>query len=192
MELPISAIDLIYHDTPLAFTVIYYPKLLLRVFNEAAVASMQQLHAHPNFVSLQQQPTSVKMHVTVRLYNLPAMTSLTKPSIGHLRSHETEPLLQITGTITRTGNIRLLKVSKDYQCAKCHYRFRVCSDPEQNYMLPQPSRCPAKSVGSDKPACVGTTIREVPNSAECIDYQEIKIQDRVLIQHIYHVHYHIR
>jgi DNA helicase MCM9 len=63
-----------------------------------------------------------------------------------VRSHEVNSLIQITGTVVRTGGVRMLELSKQYECMnpKCRYRFTVTADPEQDHMLPQPRTCPSK------------------------------------------------
>lgn len=64
-------------------------------------------------------------------------------------------------------------------------------DPEQGNVLPTPKTCPGKvssvppinqrqqqqQAGREKMKCGSTNIREEESEKECIDYQEIKIQD---------------
>eukprot|EP00602_Paraphysomonas_sp_CaronLab_P007190 CAMPEP_0185038984 /NCGR_PEP_ID=MMETSP1103-20130426/35307_1 /TAXON_ID=36769 /ORGANISM="Paraphysomonas bandaiensis, Strain Caron Lab Isolate" /LENGTH=709 /DNA_ID=CAMNT_0027577675 /DNA_START=251 /DNA_END=2377 /DNA_ORIENTATION=- len=106
-------------------------------------------------------------------------------TIGQLRSFEIEKLVQITGTVIRTGSVQMLKVSKEYECTntKCGFRFRVRADPEQGNVLPQPRRCPSTAIpiddGGNRKRCTSTSFREVEGSGECVDYQEIKIQDQM-------------
>jgi hypothetical protein len=91
--------------------------------------------------------------------------------------------------------VRMLKVSKEYEClnSKCGYRFRVYADAERGHALPQPRHCPSSlqqqqqqqqsSIANEgegkRYTCNGTNLREVEGSAQCLDYQEIKIQDQV-------------
>ena len=82
----------------------------------------------------------------------------------------------------------MLELSKEYQCqsSKCGFRWRVVADPEQGYTLPVPRRCPAVAPGDvvggapgkgDR-QCPSTQLREVEGTRTCVDYQEVKIQDR--------------
>ena len=102
----------------------------------------------------------------------------------------------------------MLEVTKQYECQnpRCRYRFSVYADPEQDNMLPQPRSCPAmfSSTGNragnvtvagndeggdgdggsfpsapQQKRCASTNLREVEGSRVCVDYQEIKVQDRM-------------
>ena len=50
------------------------------------------------------------------------------------------------GTIVKAGGVRLLEVSKQYECqnSKCRFRFTVSVDLEQDNTLPQPRQCPSR------------------------------------------------
>lgn len=145
----------------------------------------------------------VKVHVHVRLFSLPPISDFTKAIISEIRAKDVGNLMQICGTVVRTGTVRMLELSKEYQCQnpRCSYRFRVYADPEQDNLLPQPRSCPADKVrrlsaapdgdmgdGSngdiggvndqknEKKKCSSSNLREVEGSNICVDYQEIKIQ----------------
>lgn len=139
------------------------------------------------------------MHAHVRITYLPPTPDVTKEVISDIRAHEVDRLIQVSGTVVRTGGVRMLELSKEYECQnnKCMYRFRVHADPEQNYLLPQPRTCPSSKVqtchqseldpnssnggneSSKKKSCSSTNLREVEQSRTCVDYQEIKIQDQI-------------
>jgi DNA helicase MCM9 len=98
----------------------------------------------------------------------------------------------------------MLEVTKQYECQnpRCRYRFSVYADPEQDNMLPQPRSCPSGASsgrlvgapaagGEDASAgagagagtvprrCMSSNLREVEGSRVCVDYQEVKVQDRM-------------
>jgi DNA replicative helicase MCM subunit Mcm2 (Cdc46/Mcm family) len=135
----------------------------------------------------------MKPHCHARLINLPPTQEFSKNSIRQIHSYEIEKLIQITGIVTRTSSVRMLKVSKEYEClnSKCGYRFRVYADAERGHALPQPRHCPSSlqhqaheggNEGVKRYTCNGTNLREVEGSAQCLDYQEIKIQDQVCLR----------
>jgi DNA helicase MCM9 len=127
---------------------------------------------------------STKLNCHIRITHLPTLFSISKPSINEINSVIDESahssFIQFCGTITRTSGIRMLEVSKQYQCQnlKCKYRFTVFADPEQGNMLPQPRTCPSRAQDGSKP-CNSTSIRELEGSRKCVDYQEIRVQDKI-------------
>jgi DNA helicase MCM9 len=126
------------------------------------------------------QNGSLKLNTHIRLSTLPHTKVYIKRYISDIAADETGNLLQLTGTVIKTTPIKLLEVSKQYECknSKCKHRFRVYANPEQEYQLPQPRKCPSKSsVESVK--CFSTQFFEVENSKVCVDFQEIKIQDDI-------------
>eukprot|EP01035_Chromulina_nebulosa_P019001 gene19001-24819_t len=46
-------------------------------------------------------------------------------------------------------------------------------------MLPQPRTCPSTNLSDGKKLCNSSSIYEVEGSRRCVDYQEIKIQDKI-------------
>jgi DNA helicase MCM9 len=201
--------DLADFDATLSHTLVHFPRLLLPIFEEALVEAQTAVHKHPAFAEKHEgRRGSVKRLCHVRLYQLPPFPELHKQTLGMLRSDEFDHLVQICGTIVRTGSVRVLELSKEYQCMKprCGHRFRVFADPEQSNLLPTPQCCPAvkpaAGVGGPNAAaqqgrasggspgaegggsagmvrCNSSQLSEVAGSRECIDYQEIRIQDKV-------------
>lgn len=117
----------------------------------------------------------------VLFYNLPAIPEISKFSISSILNSTTS-LIQLSGTVVRTGGIRMLELSKRFQCAKksCQQEFSVVADPEQNFLLPHPTRCPAsRIVEGHVQRCNSSEFRELSNAKQCVDYQEIRIYDKV-------------
>lgn len=138
--------DFIHYDSALAYTLLNHPRLLLPVFEEALTELQCAVQQHPAFERKWQRKGQVKSNVHIRLNSIPSLSSLTKPTIGDIRSHEVSSLIQVAGTVVRTGGVRMLELSKQYECMnpKCRYRFTVTADAEQDHMLPQPRTCPSK------------------------------------------------
>lgn len=172
--------DLVDYDSGLAFAILNYPKLLLPIFDEAVFEAQTILCKHPYIEGKYNKRVLVKPHCHVRIIDLPGIKSFVKQTISDISSHEADGLIQISGTIVRTGTVRMLEVSKEYECEnrRCMKRFTLVADPEQDYMLPQPRICPSAVLGGGS-KCTSTQLRDIEGSKVCVDYQEIKIQDRI-------------
>jgi DNA helicase MCM9 len=200
--------DLVHFDSALSYSVLHYPHLLLPILKEAVMELQFGLQQHPAFEAKWKKRATVKANVHVRMVSIPSLCDLSKATIGDVRSHEVNSLIQITGTVVRTGGVRMLELSKQYECMnpKCRYRFTVTADPEQDHMLPQPRTCPSKidstSAQANRAAqgsaaggaggggrggggasksnkCNSVNLREIEGSRVCVDYQEIKVQDHI-------------
>ncbi len=184
VALTIEYSDLIDFDPTLAYTLLNFPRLLLPIFDEAIVEAQQLLHSHHHIQTKHGTRGTVKTHCHARIISLPPFEDTSKKSVGDIRAHEFEKMIQVAGTVVRTGAVRVLEVSKEYQCMKknCGFRFRVFADPEQNNMLPTPRSCPAAGEADENGGvkkCSSTILNEVAGSRVCVDYQEIRIQDKV-------------
>lgn len=192
--------DLVHYDSALGFTVLHHPALMLPILNEALMIVQFAVQKHPAFETKHRRKAQVKANCHVRLVSIPSVSDLSKPTIGDIRSHDVSSMIQITGTVVRTGGVRMLELSKQYECMnpKCRYRFTVTADPEQDHMLPQPRTCPSKADSSNthfRPhtnransnpgepkkefKCNSSNLREIEGSRVCVDYQEIKVQDHI-------------
>lgn len=184
----VLAPDIIDFDASLGFSLIHFPRLLIPVFEDALLEIQTTLHhKHPGFERKHGTKGTIKKFCHIRILNIPPVPHINKKTISDIRSTDFEQFLQICGTVVRTGTVRVLEVSKEYQCMKprCGYRFSVLADPEQGNMLPTPRSCPGPKPGppandgSLQAKCQATNLEEVPGSRVCVDYQEIRIQDKV-------------
>ncbi len=169
--------DFVDYNSIVAFHLFNQPKLLLPIFDEALHEAQEKLRTNPAFIEKHKgiRVTS-KPYIKVRLVNLPPLPSYIKRTIGDIRADDETTIIQITGTIVRTGSVRMLEVSKEYQCQKCKGYFTVTADPEQDYMLPHPRICLSTSSSAQ---CSGIQLNEIEGGKVCVDYQEIKIQDQI-------------
>lgn len=209
----VSSQKIIDFDPVLGFQLLNSPNLLLPIFEETLIKFQEFVSKNNSFLKNLQQPNDnerrivIKRNVHVRFSELPPLPEFIKPSIGSIRANEFDSLIQLSVTIVRKGSIRMLELSKVYQChnPKCRSKFRVHADPEQDYVLPQPRYCPNmipatsytrnnQQGNQNQPPpvelegimnqnqmkkCNSSTIQEVVDEKVCVDYQEIKVQDRM-------------
>ena len=142
---PVFATELIDFDPSLGYTLLHFPRLLLPLFKDSLLDLQNCLHQHPAFERKHASKGRVKELCNIRVLNVPPLAELNKRTISDIRATDYNQFIQISGTVVRTGSVRVLEVSKQYQCCKPRYghKFRVLADPEQNNMLPTPKYCPA-------------------------------------------------
>lgn len=190
---------LIEYDGALAFYLLNFPALLIPIFQDAVITTLEQMAEHPSFFKTSvpsssgaQSSHSIKVsipkNIHIRFSSLPPILEFVKPSIGMIRAKECNSLLQLSATIVRTGTVRMLELSKKYQChnPRCRHSFRVYADPEQDYFIASPKYCPnmipntnSKNGIGEMKRCNSSTLQEIEDERRCVDYQEIKIQDRM-------------
>jgi DNA helicase MCM9 len=130
-------------DGCLSLLMVSHVSLLMPMFDSALKEVMESVGTHTAFVKKHGRRGTVKDKVTIRLFCLPANNHhITKQSIGNLKASETRQFLQFTGTVVKTGPVRMLEASKTYRCRKCGHEFQVRADPEQNNTLAVPMACP--------------------------------------------------
>lgn len=120
-----------------------------------------------------------KPNIHARVCHLPTIHGFHKPNISVLRMDDIGKLLSLVGTVTRTGSVMLLEVSREYFCRKCKHAFQLTGDISQRGQFDFPSRCPRQG---DK-QCFGNSFAPVERGLfECREYQEVKLQEK--IQHL--------
>ena len=102
----------------------------------------------------------------------PGPAALHCPALRCVRSHHSEKLVHVAGTVTRNGTVRLLEWQKLFECAECGHTFRVELEPESG-APDMPARCPGPEGGK----CKGRAF--LPSEEEFFhkDYQEIRLQE---------------
>jgi DNA helicase MCM9 len=181
--------SLIQFDSVLAFNTLNNPRLLLPLLEDAFKEFQEEIQElNKNWRK--------KNHVHIRFQGVPPLSEFSKRTIGDIKTNEISSIIQISGTIVRSSGVRMLEISKMYECQnpKCKYRFRVYADPEQDNVLPHPRSCPRTYLfnavrgdgenrsgknGSVEKKCNCVDLREVEEERICVDYQEIRVQDRI-------------
>ena len=148
----ICSYDLIHYDPVVGHFTLNHPKLLIPIFEQSLNLIQLELSSHPTFLTIYNKnnntPISqevVKSNVHIRFKNVPSNSKYMKYLISEIRSNDIGPLLMLSGTVIRTSPVKLLEMSKEYQCKrfKCGHKFRVFADPEQDNQLPYPRKCPS-------------------------------------------------
>ncbi len=114
-----------------------------------------------------------------RLVHLPPHMQCCKPTLSSISSADVGTVVQICGTVVRTGPVRMMETMRTYMCLGkgCGVKFSVHADfGTTNNALPQPIVCPSSS-SSEVGECNSTSFAIVPDGSEHTDYQEIKLQE---------------
>ncbi|KAJ3070646.1 DNA helicase mcm9 [Podochytrium sp. JEL0797] len=131
---------------------------------------------------------TVKRMVHVRCKRLPQVPDLQFQRIP--RSEHVGKLINLVGTVIRTGMVKMMESRKIYQCGSCNGRFFVPVERELGYQVVKPTKCGVRVLGdggqlvSGAGDCDGKKFKEIvtdagSNPMDCRDYQEIKIQEQV-------------
>lgn len=118
-----------------------HPEQLLPLFHAALAKEVSCNAGQPlEGGGLPSVPLKARRKLKVRVENLPPVPPLRKPAISAIRSNDVKQLIQIAGTVVRTGLIKMQETEREYQCcnARCGHRFLVKSDPEQGNVLEIP------------------------------------------------------
>ena len=115
----------------------------------------------------------VKGNVHIRLHNLPP--GFVKRNVSMISSLDCGNFMEVSGTVIRTGMIKMLEAEKEYQCtsSRCGHRFKVTADLAQDGMLDMPKRCPSGTT------CKSTSFEYLEGSRICCDYQELRVQEQM-------------
>lgn len=181
--LPVDVAGLLDRFPELGALLLRHPDEMLPLFDEAIYCAQRDvLGSEPKLA-----PAEPKIHCHARLYDVPSIPEHVKPTVSSIRCTDVKKLIRISGTVIRTGMVKMLESEREYECAKCGHRFRVFSDLEQNSMINLPKRCPARGGGGggggggkrSGSRCKSSRFVYVEGSHTCRDYQEIKIQELV-------------
>jgi len=113
--------------------------------------------------------------IHARLTHLPPNSSHCKPFISALNSKDVGKIIQISGTVVRTGTVQMYECKRAFKCCdkNCGHKFMISADLEEyNNAINAPARCPLIE-------CSGTTFEVLSHDTTRSDYQEIKIQESV-------------
>jgi DNA replicative helicase MCM subunit Mcm2 (Cdc46/Mcm family) len=100
-----------------------------------------------------------------------------RDSIASIQSGDASHLISLDGTVIRTGTIRMVETSREYECQKCQHRFLVFSDLDQGHTLTPPEMCPSGLAGRKKCRASSGHMQAVEASGVARDYQRIKVRN---------------
>jgi DNA helicase MCM9 len=202
VSVTVSAQDVLHANPDVGTHLLHKPAKLLPLFDQALLEVQNELLASCRAASSSSSssPPPSKHYgllepnenCHVRVSSLPQVPEVSKSSIGALRSSDAGRLIQLTGTVIRTGTVKMLENQRVYVCknAKCRHRFTLEADVEQGNILVEPKTCPSNddsggtswaSASMEHVSKCKSTVFEVVGT-RCSDYQEIKLQDKM--QHL--------
>eukprot|EP01129_Flabellula_baltica_P008747 TRINITY_DN3500_c0_g1_i4.p1 TRINITY_DN3500_c0_g1~~TRINITY_DN3500_c0_g1_i4.p1 ORF type:complete len:643 (-),score=116.25 TRINITY_DN3500_c0_g1_i4:309-2237(-) len=169
---PINFLELMQNDINLGRLLLSYPSQLLTHFNNA-LDVVQDRFSLLSQEGKTEQELIKKEKARIRISNVPS----NKEAKGTLpRSSDIGKLVAVRGTVIRTGLPKLLEWKRTYICDKCHHEFIIEADIEEKDPFPKPTECPSGNI----PVCPSRKFSFLEESdIECIDFQEIKIQEQI-------------
>jgi DNA helicase MCM9 len=150
----------------LADLIISNPTALLNT-NVSTVIQNQLLSSLPP-TTASPSPLTVKPNAHLRFIapSTPSTEFPTSNSLNHL--------IALSGTIVRTGPIKMLEARRYYQCPRCSHQFVVAVDLESGGQIQLPKICPS---GRDKP-CTSSSFVHCKDIALYTNFQEVRIQEK--------------
>lgn len=203
-SLEIDMTELSQRDPELGIVLLRCPSTLLRLLEDVIVEAQNAVKSKAESQMLSDlAPQPHPMNLTVkgekgsrsgdaanitpnrihaRLTHLPPHPTHCKPSISRLNATDTNKIIQIAGTVTRTSGVCMYESARSYQCCDQKSgcggatKFRIYADMQQhNNALPKPTMCPGQD--SDGNPCGSNKFVELEDMSVHTDYQEIKIQE---------------
>jgi DNA replicative helicase MCM subunit Mcm2 (Cdc46/Mcm family) len=112
----------------------------------------------------------VKHNVHVRLVDL--CGGLMKPNVSSIRSENAGQFIQIQGTATRAGMIKMVESTRAYRCSssRCNLVFKTHAEVDQGYAFEEPRGCPQDQ-------CKSTRADHLPELSTQRDCQELRVQE---------------
>ena len=150
---------------------IAYPRVLLPLFDEAVSEVQTAILSIP---SNEGEFRSLKSHCHARITGVSLRTF---KNVSLPRSSDVGTLISISGTVIRTGSLKMMEKKKEVKCTKCKQQFSVEADLElDGNNFPKITKCQA--TFGDKP-CPGKVFIDVEGGSEMTNYQEIKVQEQI-------------
>ncbi|KAF7274539.1 hypothetical protein GWI33_012809 [Rhynchophorus ferrugineus] len=168
----INFLELFESDTNLGNALLIEPEGSLKNWNNAA------LNVQNNLLNEIDRKLVLKSKITCRIYSLPPWPHISRTIFPG--NNDVDKFLQITGTVVRISERKLLEYQRQYICLKCKYPIVVEARYDKKNMIKIPRKCTNPEGCSSKKI---VTFGEL-DSVNCKDYQEIKIQEDVSKLHM--------
>jgi DNA helicase MCM9 len=160
---------------------------VLEIFDRALLDAQTAFKAKSDLAEGRNNSSSpsdftVKPHAHIRLTNLPICPDLHRHVVP--RSVDIGSLIMMSGTIVRSGEIKMEERYKVYECQKCCGFFRVYGDDSFSNEIPKPTICMVKGTGGEEssPSCTGTVFNLLkPKSHSDLfkTVQEVRLQEHI-------------
>jgi DNA replicative helicase MCM subunit Mcm2 (Cdc46/Mcm family) len=124
---------------------------------------------------------TLKPHIRARVGQLHCLPGVVRGNISSIRSSDKGKFICVSGTVIRTGMVRVVERSKRFACAnaRCGHEFEVEITIEHDNTVLLPRTCPNMAPLPGGKRCGGTAFKAVEGAALQTDYQEIKVQEPV-------------
>lgn len=126
---------------------------------------------------------SVKDHVHIRVFGPSGGVhqilgrDRSMDSVTMVRSELIDCLVTVTGTVAKTGMVKVLESRKLFQCTSCGFMFAVLVDDDTNDVC-LPKQCPSGSSRHVTSQCLGTVYKQqIDTDKAFTNYQEIQVQE---------------
>ncbi|KAF5300798.1 hypothetical protein FQR65_LT09101 [Abscondita terminalis] len=165
----ISFVELFENDTSLGNKLLKEP--------ETAFIDLDNWVLHIEDLVFQKSPEKDKLlfkqNLHARIYGLSAHPELHRTVFP--RNKDINSFLQITGTVVKTKDPRMLEYQRAYCCSKCKDVQMINANYSEKYIIEAPRQC------SNSESCPGKNFISLGGLSveNCKDYQEIKIQEKV-------------
>jgi DNA helicase MCM9 len=151
---------------------------LLLPLVDQAIALVQRSILDTRNVETPGHRMTFKTNVHGRFYDILGRDPKRLFAVRAPRSKHTGNMIQMSGTVIRAGLMKMIEWSRTFECAKCHHRFVIHVDLEQQgNKFCKVLRCPSST--STAHACPGRTFNHIDSERVCKDYQEIKLQEEM-------------
>ena len=138
----VNVLDLLQENLALGTLLLHHPQDLLERFDAALVVAQEQVMSNHDDVHFM----AVKESAHARPHHLPRCRELWKETVSSIRAASINTLLSVSGTVIRTGQIKMLQSRREYRCVKCEHRFTLTADLEQRHQMPIPDECPSHNA----------------------------------------------
>jgi DNA helicase MCM9 len=122
--LEVNLLDLLEFNQQLATILLQKPNHILPLFAEA----IQRVAERRLKESEDKYSMTRKKFIHPRLVRPPLCDSVCKRNVSAIRSSDVGIVIQVRGTVIRTGQIKMLESEREYSCDKCAHRCLCVSE----------------------------------------------------------------
>ena len=144
----VSFLDIAEYNMIMATLFAHYPMEVQLHFDDAVVEAQNRLLESMGPEERQFDELRTKQSCHLRVHSLPRCPELWKPTVTDIRAEDVHRLLTVSGTVIRTGIMKLIHQRREYKCPKCEHRFFVESDFEQRNEMKMPLECPSAGLSA--------------------------------------------
>ena len=157
---------LLQDDVVLGHLVLREPTRLLNLFSRALVEEQKR-------ISARDPKKKVKLNTHARINWLPSVHR--KSNISSIRSHDVGTFVQFSGTVVRSGGLKVLEAVRIFRCGnpKCNVPIKVSAAVNEVGSIIQRPNGPCIHCRKS------SSYTESTSEKICHDYQEIRVQEHV-------------